>query len=504
MQMLAGLGSTVALIGLLQGCASVDYFDWGEGTPNFAPAERLSNAEGRYTHWQAIGRVEVDSGMTCSGTLIDTRDPDALTQPAYVLTSGHCTHPKIGDNEVIVNQPATGRVTFNFFHDTQARSRSYAVSRINWSTLRGQDISIIELDQTLGQLISDGIHPLKLAEHTLAPDTDILIVGAPVNGFIQRMACKQEHSVAILEGPWRWVGQTSNRCLDVVNGLSGSPQLSRYSNEVVGVLGTTTRGSGRNRCDKGAPCEVVDGTIDKHPDTNYASAAEGLNGCFIAGRFNSRLGTCPMGSAWSFPASSQSSDYIKVERDEQGQIVPWQWHQPFTLDAPYYRYRYTRTLADCQTLDSYSQVQVTQPGVTNQLSSELKEGAGLYFLCLVGQQRPTDVPGQWEGRTPSVYWRWLMEAPAPLTPVYKVELADGNDFDIRVFPVSPDLAPDQYRYKNGRVQNVDCDSAQGYQRVSASTGVFHVSAAEGPQKVCVKGADLAGNPGPIIDFRIPE
>lgn len=499
-----GTGSVIALITILQGCASVNRYDWGEGTANFAPAERLANASGNYAHWQAIGRVEVEGGMTCSGTLIDTREPGAVSQPAYVLTSGHCTHPEIGNNEIIVNQPAKGRVTFNYFFDTQPQSRSYTVSRIGWSTLRGQDLSIIELEQPLEQLIRDGIQPLKLARTPLVSEDDILITGAPMNGFIQRMACKQEHSAAIIEGPWRWVGQLSNRCLDVVSGLSGSPLLARYTNEIVGVLGTTTRGSDRNRCDKGAPCEVVAGQVNKRSNTNYASTTDGLDACFANGHFNPRLDGCSLGENWSFPGSSQNSDYIKLERDEHGQVVPWRWLQTFTTTAPYYRYRFTRTLDECQNLDGYSQVRTAAPDADNQLSHELKDGSGLYFLCLIGQHRPTDVPKQWAGRTPSVYWRWMMDAPAPLKPAYKVEAVGGDEYDIRVFPVSPDLDPARFQYKYGQPGSINCNDGQGFQRVSPSTGVFHVSIANGRKNVCLKGADLAGNPGPTIEFLIPQ
>jgi hypothetical protein len=353
-------------------------------------------------------------------------------------------------------------------------------------------------------LISDGIEPLKLAHAPLPPEENILITGAPVNGFIQRMACKQEHSAAVIEGPWRWVGQSSNRCLDVVSGLSGSPLLARYTNEVVAVLGTTTRGSERNRCDKGAPCEVVAGQVNKRTDTNYASTTEGLGACFTKGRFDPRPGDCPLGAAWSFPTSSQNSDYIKVERDEHGQVVPWHWLQTFALSAPYYRYRYTRTLDECQSLAGYSQVQTARPGSENQLNHELKEGAGLYFLCLIGQQRPTDVPKQSDGKTPSIYWRWLLEAPAPLAPAYKIEWVGDDDYDVRVFPVSPDLDPFQFQYKSGQPGSINCNDGLGFQRVSPSTGVFHVSVANGRQNVCLKGADLAGNPGPVLNFLIPE
>ncbi|MCU0074810.1 trypsin-like peptidase domain-containing protein [Pseudomonas koreensis] len=492
-----------ALIVGLQGCSSSDRHDWGEDTPNFTPAERLSNVDGRYDHWQAIGRVEVERGMTCSGTLIDTGTDDVSTQPAYVLTSGHCTHPEVGNNEVIDDLPASGVVRFNFFHDTRSQSKAYPVSRINRSTLRGQDLSIIELSATLGQLIMDGIRPLPLAKQPLMPGNDILIVGAPVGGYIQRMACPQDHSASIIEGPWRWVGQSSNRCLDVVSGLSGSPLLSRYSNTIVGVLGTTTQGSDRSRCARGSPCEVLAGQVEKRPDTNYASTTEGLVGCFTQGRFTPGLGGCSLGAAWSFPISTVSSGYAKVERDEHGQIRPWQWHQSFTLNAPYYRYRFTRSLNECQAFDGYSSPQSARPDAENHLSRELREGAGLYFLCLLGQKSPTDVPRQWEGRTPRVYWRWLLEAPSPLAPGYKVDWVNGDDFDIRVFPATPDLAPDQFRYKNGLAQNIDCDSEQDYQPVTASTGVFHVSVTQGQQTVCLKGADVVGNSGTTVTFKVP-
>jgi hypothetical protein len=184
--------------------------------------------------------------------------------------------------------------------------------------------------------------------------------------------------------------------------------------------------------------------------------------------------------------------------------VPWHWLQTFALSAPYYRYRYTRTLDECQSLAGYSQVQTARPGSENQLSHELKEGAGLYFLCLIGQQRPTDVPKQSDGKTPSIYWRWLLEAPAPLAPAYKIEWVGDDDYDVRVFPVSPDLDPFQFQYKSGQPGSINCNDGLGFQRVSPSTGVFHVSVANGRQNVCLKGADLAGNPGPVLNFLIPE
>ncbi|MNP58027.1 hypothetical protein D3C76_1529040 [compost metagenome] len=87
--------------------------------------------------------------------------------------------------------------------------------------------------------------------------------------------------------------------------------------------------------------------------------------------------------------------------------------------------------------------------------------------------------------------------------MYKADLIGVSDYDVRAFPVRPYLDPNQYRYKTGSVQSVDCDGEDGFQSVSPQTGVFHVSTAEGQQKVCLKGGDAAGNSGPTIDFLLP-
>ena len=485
------------------GNAASNRQDWGEGVPNFSRTQQLLNAGGRYEHWKAIARVDVDGGMHCTGSLIDTRNNEGLAGPAYVLTSGHCTHPELS-NEFIVEQPATGKVTFNYFKDTEQQQKTYAVVTNNWSTLRGQDVSIIQLDRTLGQLINDGIKPLKLAAQALEPNSDVLIVGAPLAGSVQRMACKQDQQAAILEGPWRWLNQTSNRCLDVVSGISGSPVLDRFTNEIVGIVGTTTRGSGEHLCSTGAPCEISEGKVSKRVDTNYASPAQGLAACFHDGAFSPGQASCPLGRTSSFPLSTDAADYVKVQRDNNGEIIPWTWLQTIKTNAPYYRHRYTRDLADCGSINGYGAVHTSNPGDANQLSKDLREGEGLYFLCVIGQQRPTDVPGQWDARNAIVYWRWMLQGPAPLPPVYKVALIGTDDYDVRAYPIRPHLDPDQYRFKTGGVQAVDCDVQEGYQRVSPSTGVFSVSTAEGQQKVCLKGGDTAGNPGPVVDFLVPN
>lgn len=477
--------------------------DWGEGTPNFSVAQTLKNSTGQYDHWQSVGRVSIDGGMTCSGTLIDTRySSDGLDGPAYVLTSGHCSH--LDPDTVLENKNVTGTVYFNYFQDTADTPKLFAINRINWSTIRGQDISIIQLEQTLRQLIDQGVVPLKLAARPLSQGTDVLIVGAPEGGHIQRIACPQEHSAGVIESMWAWQDQTSNRCLDVVPGISGSPILDRYTNEIVAVTGTTTRGSGHSRCSRGAPCEISNGIINKAADTNYATPAVGIQECFTSGKFNRKPGTCPLGPNLNFRSDLSQHNHIKLKRDNAGAVVPWLWTEQFSIDKPFYRFKYTRTLADCANTVGYSESIASTDGGENQISQKIDSGAGMHLLCIMGQDYKTSVPGQWDARNARVYWRWMMEGPNQLAPIYRITPLDQVTYEIRAFPVSPDLDAYKYRYKAGPPDQTHCQDDADYRPVQGSIGAFEVSVENGPLVVCLKTNDLAGNPSPIADFKLPE
>jgi hypothetical protein len=303
---------------------------------------------------------------------------------------------------------------------------------------------------------------------------------------------------------WAWQDQISNRCLDVVSGISGSPVLDRYTNEVVAVVGTTTRGSGHSRCSSGAPCEVINGAISKATDTNYATQAIGILECFTAGQFNRKNGICSLGPAFTFDSSIPEQSHIKLERDDAGAVVPWQWTELFSIDRPYYRYKYTRTLADCGTLNGYSDPIASIEGRKNELSQKVESGAGMYLMCIMGQDDKVSVPGQWDARNARVYWRWMMEGPNKLAPIYAITQIDEVTYAIRAFPVSPDLNAYQYKYKAGPPNQTNCLDDADYRPVQGSIGVFEVSVENGQVVVCLKTNDLAGNPSPVADFKLPE
>jgi hypothetical protein len=96
-----------------------------------------------------------------------------------LLTAGHCI--SLEPYGVIRNQPLTARVTFNYFVDTSLDRRVTPRTRATgWSTMKGTDLALVELDATLGDLAAQGIRPLLLA--TSAPDPGRAVFWTGISG----------------------------------------------------------------------------------------------------------------------------------------------------------------------------------------------------------------------------------------------------------------------------------------------------------------------------------
>jgi hypothetical protein len=493
-----GILALPLLLGLCEGVQSSTLTDLGEGVANFAPEQRLNNDHGQHRHWLAIGRLNFKNSQ-CSGSLIDTRGADVEQDgPAYVLTAGHCVGSDA--DRFIQNAPASGQVIFNYFEDTQAQQLTYSIARISWGTRRGGDIAIVELDRSLKQLMTDGISPLKLARNPAATGSNVLIVGAPHFTFLTRVACRQEASVDIFEDGYVWFDQLSNRCEGVRNGISGSPVLTRYDNEILGVIGTTTRLDGPFRCAGDAPCEIRDGIPQKSLNTNYATPTSDLARCFTAGWLTPDVANCPLGPASDFEPRHEEN-YVRMLRTKKGSTVPLTWTQIFALNQPFYRLKYTRTLADCANSQGYGPARPSKGHEQDISTYALDAGPGFYFLCVIGQAQKAAVDRR-SARNAKIYWRWALAEPVNTAPVYTLVESKKNTFIVTLLEQPPDLAIAGYQYKSTAPQFSDCLTAEGYQRINPDQNAFTVSVADGPKRVCLKGHDIVGNPSPVVDFQL--
>src|SRR5436305_2515889 len=122
-------------------------------------SEVLSNANGANDAFSAVGQFR--AALTCTGSLIDPSGLGLSEAKAWLLSAGHCI--SLEPYGVIRNQPSSAQVQFNFFLDTTARRITVRARSIGWSTMKGVDLALVELDATLGDLAAQGIRLLRLA-----------------------------------------------------------------------------------------------------------------------------------------------------------------------------------------------------------------------------------------------------------------------------------------------------------------------------------------------------
>ncbi|GAA1935812.1 hypothetical protein GCM10009775_29610 [Microbacterium aoyamense] len=245
------------------------------------------------------GVAVVDLASRCTATLIET---GADTAPAYVLTNGHCVGlDGAPANKTIVDEEAFGEATFFQTADTADDDRlRVAASRIEYATMRGTDVAIVQLDATLGELRSAGAVPLEIAADPPAEGEVVVNVAAPTQGLedddwvLRRGDCAVGATKDVIEFSWLWLAAQRNDCPGVLGGSSGSPLIA--DGEVVSIVNTTNTGVPVERgdtCYLGKPCEVDGAAAVFVPETSYGVRVAGIGSCFPGGVF-ALGGACPL------------------------------------------------------------------------------------------------------------------------------------------------------------------------------------------------------------------
>ncbi|NAS97145.1 trypsin [Pseudomonas syringae pv. actinidifoliorum] len=285
----------------------------------------MLNADGSRDHWNGIGRIKSRGGSSCTATLIDTRSTDSPPDaPAYVVTSGHCISRQNG--VIITDREVEGSIQFNFFTDSTARS--YPLKRINWSSMQGVDLAVVELKPTLKSLIDDGIQPLALASEMPEQDREILWVGAPLTrdtGHLRMAACVHKTSEVIMEQPWVWRHTVRNQCRGVDTGASGSPLLTRDNNEVYAVLNLTNQASSANATEDFS--DEIPGFPPMVADSNYGNPVTLLNKCFVSGTLSTDPAICDLFPTFSVDFETLAPEpQVKIDKNRFGaSSVSWSY-----------------------------------------------------------------------------------------------------------------------------------------------------------------------------------
>lgn len=472
------------------------------GPPLDHPASELINGQDvEAAALRGIGRLQAD--MTCTAFLIDVGgDPDS---PAVALTSGHCVQQwadLTSAHDVLVDVvPDGAQVTFNYFHDTQSSQVTVAVARIRYSTMKGRDLAVLELDTTGGALASRGVSALPIAAAVPAGGAPIRVIGAPLldgveSSFLRSARCTADGGTRVIEYAWYWSATARNACRDIVSGSSGSPALDAEG-RVFAAINTTTRGSPPDStCHLGSPCELDSGGAVRLADTNYAIDVTGLPRCFTAdGRFDLGIAACPLDDGRQLGV--EDGPWVRARPTDPGTGAPVAWGVQLRAQLGFTHVRYKigpATTTDCRALAGYSDPAPVsaQPVAGRALPSE--EGPAL--LCILGGA----------GASPTAAWQAAEHATVVVTtidttpPMRRPELSIiGSPDDRRVEPLFEVPEMSSYEYIVDPSVTVDCQAEglvwQRYRRFS-----FPVPRTA---RVCIRASDAVDNLGPgwTYDFK---
>ncbi len=261
----------------------------------------LSTVGGR--KYNGIGVIDVQHGV-CTGFSISTGQN--ANAPAYVLTNGHCqgSMSKLpGDREIIVDRSTKTQFTVNYFHDFKAERLTIPVKRLVYGTMKNNDIAILELTTTQGELLKAGITPLQIATKPAELGEPLLVVGVPSEGvkqelnFLHAATCRAGAVANVREDIYNWKNSIRHQC-SIVGGMSGSPMISLKTQQVVGIVNTGVNDNAvkQPQCSLNRPCEVVkNGSIQTFPQENYGQSIDRIPSCFDKqGRFNLHQPTCQL------------------------------------------------------------------------------------------------------------------------------------------------------------------------------------------------------------------
>jgi hypothetical protein len=444
------------------------------------PSVLLKNAHGASQAVAGVGRFQGE--MTCTAFL--WKPDGALPESkAWALTNGHCAMPysaRSSGYDVWVNRPASAgwNIKFHYFVDTPAAQKSIAVASIIYSSMKALDLAVLELNASWSELEREGLLPLPQASKAADPGRVIRTVGIPQGSipadeqYLREARCIEEKTVSVVEWYWTWFDAHRNSCADIREGSSGSPVLNAEG-EVYAVVNTTSATGISDSCYLGNPCELERHGAVMVANKNYASAIVSLQQCF-SNQTLSFGSDCPLPS----PATIAYRDAPVIPTlpvDRQGQPLLWK----VKAEGALWKVGPVGEV-DCRDDDGYRDEALP--------TGELPKDNGLYLLCL--QKKA------WDERFPTV----VVLSVDTRAPTLKPELSlrswgEGLSFE-PIFQV-PELS--LYQVGFGPRDTTDCEKLKltPYRRIPISIGKQDL-----PARICVQGADHAGNPGPIFAYDV--
>ncbi|MHC8330250.1 trypsin-like serine peptidase [Pseudomonas sp. LB1P83] len=431
------------------------------GDLNPSPSLLLNNISGESVQWSGIGKIFIDNKPHCTASLIDTRTTGGESNgPAYILTAGHCAVNR-ADNTFadVPYENGKGTIAFNYFNDTPNQYKFYKISTVRWSTLRGSDVAVLELDTPLAALINEGIEPLKISQSPVTSSEKIRIVGAP-EGIPEkglRMAtCRQEPVGGSLVEQLStfYPGTLKNQCNDIRKGSSGSPVFDQNTRQIKSVMFTSTYGSTIDKqCRTDSPCEVIDGQPQWFENTHYSQTVDHLNACFINGTFDIQSEACTLKTGPEFEDLTRIRIYSRINVNAEDQPIYPTWKLAFALSTENYRYKLVHDATDCKDPNYYSHAISTNGA---RIDDIIGKTPGIRMLCILGVESADELPTEKLMGSAIVIASRIAE-PGP-TPLPRLEFSIDNNGTHQVKWLNS--APDSFLsyYLVGTPETIDCNT----------------------------------------------
>ncbi|PHM67620.1 hypothetical protein Xsto_00183 [Xenorhabdus stockiae] len=436
-------------------------------------------------------------GSHCTATLIAGENTPAKDTPALIVTAGHCVENSSNTNEVIVDQTASEYWEFtpDYFIDKKDSLSPIKVDRILYSTMKYEDIAVLQLKATYGDLAQKGYHPLKLKKNLAMEHQPIVLTHIPVNNvdydstYLRKSECDITGKAPVLYEssiPWLWSPVFSVNCAGVVGGTSGSPVFEKGKTDVIGILNTTTE-PGMNGCGSGRPCTIED---------NKGVSAEGAS-YFI-----------PVDSIANAITKDNKLDLSKLENNsgnflERSQFwSPWitqsvvdgekaKWDVVIKEGADVKNIRYKVGLiseTDCKDATGYgAPISASQKPLENLL---VPEGEGIYKLCAIHQNSA----GKWQNaKDASVMLREIDDTPPTTKPTIRYDDHGTGNWFVTI-EAQPYELSGMAQVKYGPKATTDCEDKSGYAPLWRPV---NLAKSEAPWRVCAFSHDVAKNESPI-------
>lgn len=461
----------------------------------------LENAAGDS---ELSGIARLNGASSCTGAFVHpSGDDDA---PAYLITNGHCAQ-EWDANRVFIDVPVEGwSATFNYFVDTVEEQVSVPVSRVAYSTMKGRDVALLELETTAGELIAQGIRPLTIADGMPEEPFAMRVVGVPVSSvpadlsYLREERCLAVGRADLLEFIWHFNDAVINACQDIYGGSSGSPVFAGDDAAVIALINTTNIG-GRTACGLGNPCEVRPDGVVMNPDTSYATPVAAVGACFGEdGRFDLSAAGCPLDdgrqlSLEGFPPQGIQS--VTVTADGSEQVAGW--NTALVGDLPYFRYKIGRAgEVDCRTEEGYSEVVALAE--RSLIDEPLPPEEGFYVLCVLAGESP-EVDGTWQPvERPTMVWAEIDMTPPALRPELSIAPDGFGGFRFEPLFAPPELS--HFEVLFGPAEEIDCADRDAY--VPYRRFPFNLPPEQVPARICVVGFDVAGNEGEPYEVVVGE